>query len=94
MPKSRNRKIKKKNKVRIYYKVPTEFAVLTRPIKGEIAINIIMIAMMAAMVGVTIYTYVQSKKQQDNTPEVKSRIIKKQNENTAKFIDFLNQRQK
>ena len=94
MPKSRNRKIKKKNKVRIYYKVPTELAALTRPIKGEITINIIMIAMMAAMVGVTIYTYVQSKKQQDNTPEVKSRIIKKQNENTAKFIDFLNQRRK
>ena len=94
MPKSRNRKIKKKNKVRIYYKVPTELAALTRPIKGEIAINIIMIAMMAAMVGVTIYMCVQSKKQQDNTPEVKSRIIKKQNENTAKFIDFLNQRQK
>ena len=94
MPKSRNRTIKKKNKVRIYYKVPTELAALTRPIKGEITINIIMIAMMAAMVGVTIYTYVQSKKQQDNTPEVKSRIIKKQNENTAKFIDFLNQRRK
>ena len=94
MPKSRNRKIKKKNKVRTYYKVPTEFAVLTRPIKGEIAINIIMIAMMAAMVGTVVHMYIQSEKQQDNTPEVKSRIIKKQNENTAKFIDFLNQRQK
>lgn len=92
MPKSRNRKIKKKNKVRTYYKVPTELAALTRPIKGEIAINIIMIAMMAAMVGCVIYTYTQSEKQ--NTSDIKSSIIKKQNETTARFIDFLNQRRK
>ena len=92
MPKSRNRKIKKKNKVRTYYKVPTELAALTRPIKGEVAINIIMIAMIAAMVGTVIYTYTQSENR--NTSEIKSSVIKKQNENTAKFIDSLNQRQK
>ena len=92
MPKSRNRKIKKKNKVKTYYKVPTELAALTRPIKGEVVINIIMIATMLAMVGGMIYTYAQSEKQ--NTSEIKSSVIKKQNENTAKFIDFLNQRQK
>ena len=94
MPKSRNRKIKKKNKVRIYYKVPTEFAVLTRPIKGEIAINIIMIAMMAAMVGTVVHMYVQSEKQQDKTSEIKFNITEEQNTNTVKFIEFLNQRQK
>lgn len=94
MPKSRNRKIKKKNKVRIYYKVPTEFAVLTRPIKGEIAINIIMIAMMAAMVGIVIHMYIQSEKQQDKTSEIKFNITEKRNANIAKFIDFRNQRRK
>ena len=92
MPKSRNRKIKKKNKVRTYYKVPTELAALTRPIKGEVAINIIMIVMIAAMVGTVIYTYTQSENR--NTSEIKSSVIKKRNENTAKFIDSLNQRQK
>lgn len=94
MPKSRNRKIKKKNKVRTYYKVPTEFAVLTRPIKGEIAINIIMIAMMAAMVGTVIHMYIQSEKQQDKTSEIKFNITEKQNAKIAKFIDFRNQRRK
>ena len=94
MPKSRNRKIKKKNKVRTYYKVPTEFAVLTRPIKGEIAINIIMIAMIAAMVGTVIHMYIQSEKQQDKTSEIKFNITEKQNANIAKFIDFRNQRRK
>ena len=93
MPKSRNRKIKKKNKVRIYYKVPTEFAVLTR-IKGEIAINIIMIAMMAAMVGTVVHMYIQSEKQQDKTSEIKFNITEKQNANIAKFKDVLNQRRK
>ena len=92
MPKSRNRKIKKKNKVRTYYKVPTELAALTRQIKGEVAINIIMIVMIAAMVGTVIYTYTQSENR--NTSEIKSSVIKKRNENTAKFIDSLNQRQK
>lgn len=92
MPKSRNRKIKKKNKVRAYYKDSQELIALTRSIKGEGAINIIMIATMLAMVGGMIYTYAQSEKQ--NTSEIKSSIIKKQNENTAKFIDFLNQRRK
>lgn len=93
MPKSRNRKIKKKNKVRIYYKVPTELAVLTR-IKGEIAINIIMIAMMAAMVGTVVHMYIQSEKQQDKTSEIKFNITEEQNANIAKFKDVLNQRRK
>ena len=93
MPKSRNRKIKKKNKVRTYYKVPTELAALTR-IKGEIAINIIMIAMMAAMVGTVVHMYIQSEKQQDKTSEIKFNITEKQNAKIAKFKDFLNQRQK
>ncbi len=94
MPKSRNRKIKKKNKVRTYYKVPTELAALTRPIKGEIAINIIMIAMMAAMVGTVIHMYIQSEKQQDKTSEIKFNITEEQNANIAKFKDVLNQRRK
>ena len=94
MPKSRNRQIKKKNKARTYYKVPTEFAVLTRPIKGEIAINIIMIAIMAAMVGTVIHMYIQSEKQQDKTSEIKFNITEKQNAKIAKFKDVLNQRYK
>lgn len=94
MPKSRNRKIKKKNKVRIYYKVPTEFAVLTRPIKGEIALKIIMVAMMAAMVGTVIHMYIQSEKQQDKTSEIKFNITEKQNAKIAKIKDVLNQRRK
>ena len=93
MPKSRNRKIKKKNKVRIYYKVPTELAVLTR-IKGEITINIIMIAMMAAMVGTVVHMYIQSEKQQDKTSEIKFNITEEQKANIAKIKDVLNQRRK
>lgn len=89
MPKSRNRKIKKKNKVRIYYKVPSELT-----IKGEIALKIIMIAMMVAMVGTVVHMYVQSEKQQDKTSEIKFNITEKQNANIAKFKDVLNQRQK
>ena len=76
----------------IIFITTSPFIALTRSIKGEVVINIIMIAMMAAMVGVMIYTYAQSEKQ--NTSEIKSSVIKKQNENTAKFIDFLNQRRK
>jgi Pyruvate/2-oxoacid:ferredoxin oxidoreductase gamma subunit len=90
MPKSRNRKIKKKNKVRTYNKVPTELVALTR-IKGEITINIIMIAMMAAMVGTVIHMYIQSEKQQDKTSEIKFNITEKQNAKIAKFIDFRKQ---
>ena len=94
MPKSRNRKIKKKNKVRTYYKVPSELTTLTGSIKGEIAINIIMIAMMAAMVGTVIHMYIQSEKQQDKTSEIKFNITEEQNAKIAKFIDFRNQRRK
>lgn len=94
MPKSRNRKIKKKNKVRAYYKDSQELIALTRPIKGEVVINIIMFATMLAMVGGMIYTYAQSEKQQDKTSEIKFNITEKQNANIAKFIDFLNQRRK
>lgn len=92
MPKSRNRKIKKKNKVRASYKVSTELVVLTRPIKGEIALNIIVIAMMTAIAGTVVYMSTKLEKQQDKISEVKSSISEKQNANTTKFINYMNNR--
>ena len=93
MPKSRNRKIKKNNKVKYYpKKLNVEVDINKLTVKERI-ITTLCIMSMLGMTGVMGYFFIQDKKSQKviTVSEINAVRQKIQNANTVNFIDTFHQ---